>query len=112
MKHLPRLAVALIVLGFAGTIVFLALAPDTLPLHYNLAGEIDRMGSKYEYLLFPFLSAGVGAAFLLLAKQTERKQRENNALVEKIFLFSAIGEILLFHGIGGAAMWAALRYFE
>ena len=111
MKFLYRLAVALIVLGFAGTAVFLVLAPDIIPTHYNLAWDVDRMGSKYEYILFPFISAGIGVTFLLLAKQARTKKWGNRALIEKIFLSTAIGEILLFHGIGGAAMWAAMHYF-
>ena len=110
MKYLYRLAVVLIGLGFAVSIVFLALAPDVVPAHYDSAGEADRMGSKYEYVLFPFISAGMGAVFLLLAKQAGIKKWGDGTWVEKIFLFTAIGEILLFHGIGGAAMWAALHY--
>ncbi len=27
--------------------------PDTVPMHYNMAGEIDRWGSKYENFIFP-----------------------------------------------------------
>lgn len=111
MKHLYRLAVILIVLGFAGTAVFLIMAPDIIPAHYNFAGEADRMGSKYEYTLFPVISAGMGAVFLLLAKQARIKKWTSFALIEKIFLVTAIGEILLFHGIGGAAMWTAMHYF-
>ena len=111
MKHLYRLTVALIVLGFIGTAVFLMLAPDIIPAHYNFAGEVDRMGSKYEYILFPFISAGAGVIFLLLAKQARTKKWESYALVEKIFLVTAIGEVLLFHGIGGSAMWTAIHYF-
>ena len=109
MKYLHRLAVALIILGFVGAAVFLVLVPDIIPAHYNLAGDVDRMGSKYEYILFPFISAGAGGIFLLLARQARIKKWENYALIEKIFLFTAIGEILLFHGIGGAAMWTAMR---
>ncbi len=111
MKHLYRLTVALIILGFAGTAVFLILAPDVIPAHYNFAGEADRMGSKFEYILFPVISAGMGAVFLLLAKQARIKKWRNYALTEKIFLAAAIGEVLLFHGIGGAAMWTAIHYF-
>ncbi len=110
MKHLYRLTVALIALGFAGTAVFLMLAPDIIPAHYNFAGEADRMGSKFEYILFPVISAGMGAIFLMLAKQARIKKRGSYALIEKIFLAAAIGEVLLFHGIGGIAMWTAIRY--
>lgn len=111
MKYLYRLAVVLIALGFVGTIIFLVLAPDIIPAHYNLAGDVDRIGSKYEYILFPFISAGMGVIFILLAKQAKTKKCANYALVEKIFLATAIGETLLFHGIGGAAMWTAIHYF-
>ncbi len=110
MKHLYRLTVALIVLGFAGTAVFLMLTPDIIPAHYNFAGEVDRMGSKFEYILFPIISAGMGAVFLLLAKQARIKKWSSYALIEKVFLAAAIGEVLLFHGIGGAAMWTAMHY--
>ncbi len=103
MKYLYRITVILIVFGFIGTAVFLMLAPDIMPAHYNSAGVVDRMGSKYEYILFPVISAGMGGIFLLLAKQTR-------ALTEKIFLATAIGEVLLFHGIGVSAMWAAIHY--
>jgi len=111
MKYLYRLTVALIILGFVGTAVFLILAPDIIPAHYNFAGEVDRMGSKYEYILFPVISAGMGAIFLLVAKKVRTKKWESDALIEKIFLATAIGEVLLFHGIGGSAMWTAIRYF-
>lgn len=30
--------------------------PDKVPAHYNFAGEIDRWGSKSEFLLLPILS--------------------------------------------------------
>ena len=35
------------------TAVALKFMPDTVPLHYNFAGEIDRWGSKYEHFLMP-----------------------------------------------------------
>ncbi len=112
MKHLYRLTVVLIALGFAGTAVFLMLAPDIIPAHYNFAGEVDRMGSKFEYILFPVISAGMGGIFLLLAKQARIKKWRSYALIEKVFLAAAICEVLLFHGIGGAAMWTAIRYLR
>ena len=111
MKHLRRITVVLIVLGFAGTAVFLMLAPAIIPAHYNSAGVVDRMGSKYEYILFPIISAVAGGIFLLLAKQARIRKWNSYALTEKIFLAAAIFEVLLFHGIGASAMWAAIQYF-
>lgn len=37
------------------TAVALKFMPDTVPLHYNFAGEIDRWGSKYEHFMMPVL---------------------------------------------------------
>ena len=111
MKHLYRITVVLIVLGFVGTAAFLILAPAIIPAHYNFAGVVDRMGSKYEYILFPIISAGAGGIFLLLAKQARIRKWNSYALTEKIFLAVAIFEVLLFHGIGASAMWAAIHYF-
>ena len=108
MKHVYRLTWALIALGFVGTAVFLLLAPGTVPVHFNAAMEVTRMGSKFEYILFPFISAGIGAVFLLLAKRARTKNWEGGALAEKIFLASAVGEVLLFHGIAVFAMRLAL----
>ena len=106
MKHFYRIVWALIALEFVGTIVFLILAPDTIPVHFNAAWEVTRMGSKYEYIMLPFITAGMGAIFLLLAKQARNK----NTLIEIIFLITAIGEVLLFSGMGGFVMWMALSY--
>ena len=37
------------------TAVALQFMPDSVPMHYNAAGEIDRWGSKYENYIFPIL---------------------------------------------------------
>lgn len=44
---------SLAVLPTIVTAVALKFMPDTVPLHYNFAGEIDRWGSKYEHFLMP-----------------------------------------------------------
>ena len=112
MKHLYRLALALIVLGFVEAAVFFMLAPDTVPVHYNAAGEIDRMGSKYEYIAFPCITAVAGTIFLLLAKRARAGKWESYELTEKIFLASAVGEVLLFNGMGGFFMWRSAIHTE
>ena len=112
MKHLRRLTRALIVLGFAITAVFFILGPDVVPAHYNFAGEVDRMGSKYEYIAFPCIAAASGAIFLLLAKQARAKEWKSYELTEKVVLVSAVGEVLLFNGMGGFFMWRAAAYTE
>lgn len=67
-KPLYRWVFALIMLGFVVTAVLLALMPARVPMHYNAAGEVDRIGSKYENLLLPCSTALFGAMFLVLAR--------------------------------------------
>jgi len=44
-------------------------APDRIPVHWNIAGEVDRYGGKFEGLLaIPLLAAGVYLAMLLLPR--------------------------------------------
>ena len=63
------------------TCILLVLSPDTVPVHYNLAGEINRMGSKYEYLIFPVLAIPVGGFFGWMAKRYRQTPADEKALV-------------------------------
>lgn len=43
--------------------------PDSLPVHWNLRGEVDRMGGKFEGLLaVPLTTLGLYVLFLLLPR--------------------------------------------
>ena len=42
-------------IALIGTAAALQYMPEVVPLHYDLAGNIDRWGSKYEYLLLAFI---------------------------------------------------------
>ena len=50
MKKLYALCYGVILLCIVGTAILLIFTPDTIPVHYNFAGEVDRFGSKYENL--------------------------------------------------------------
>lgn len=53
MKALHRLLRLLTVLPILISVVVLPLLPDQIPAHYNLAGKIDRWGSRLEILILP-----------------------------------------------------------
>ena len=36
--------------------VVVGFLPDTIPMHFNMTGEVDRFGSKYEIFLFPAIN--------------------------------------------------------
>lgn len=87
--------------------LFLTVAPDTLPIHYNAAGEIDGWGSKYTYLLFPFFSAFMGIFLGLVARYEHRQGRPENAAVVTgmavwvLVLFDALWAFFLIRGLKG-----------
>src|SRR5690554_3498 len=53
--------------SFIGSIIFLVYAwgklPEEIPAHFNLAGEVNRWGSKYEILILPIIG---GFTFLFM----------------------------------------------
>ena len=65
-------------LSVAVTAIFLTLMPDTVPMHYNIKGEIDRYGSKYENLIMPVSMILLGVLFLLLARHFRKRQQLEN----------------------------------
>ena len=52
MKSKKIFNLSLVMLGLAFLIVIISLVfmPDTVPIHYDLKGNIDNYGSKYVYL--------------------------------------------------------------
>ncbi len=78
MKKAMYLTACIPLIVTASVLPFL---PDTVPMHYDLAGKVDRFGSKYENLLFPFLILGLACFWHIVLSFFERKTR--NAPSEK-----------------------------
>ncbi len=54
--------------------VLYARLPDTVPVHWNFAGQVDRYGSKLEVVLFgPLLLVGLWALLLALSRVDPRR---------------------------------------
>lgn len=64
MKKFKTTMYVLMVVSVLITVVLLAFMPDMIPAHYNIQGEVDRFGSKYESLIFPITTIGMGWFFL------------------------------------------------
>lgn len=107
MKKLYTILYAVMLLCVLGTVVFLLLLPDRVPMHYNLAGEVDRMGSKYESALWPLLSLSLGGLFLWMARREHRRRAGSN---EKVLLLVGICVLLFFTLLGFWTMWKAMAY--
>ncbi len=99
MKLLAKLSA---LLPLALTLVWLQFLSDRVPLHYNFAGEIDRWGSKWEYLLLPGIALLFAACFslagLLMRRQAGTDEKalahvETNCKLLRVVL---AGSVLLF----------------
>jgi uncharacterized membrane protein len=57
--------IALIAFWIYAAIIFTRL-PDTIPVHFNLAGEVDNYGSKWMVLILPVLATALFAGLTVL----------------------------------------------
>lgn len=104
-KKLYSLIVILVVLSFAVTAVMITLMPEQVPMHYNAAGEMDRMGSRYENFIFPALAAVSGLIMIALGRSRKVSSGE-----EKILAATGVFMILLFNVMGIYFMYRAISY--
>lgn len=95
----------MILLGFVLAGVFLSLAPERIPVHYDIHGQVDRWGSKYEFLVMPFINLLFGVVMALLARNEGRKEREMN---EKVVSGMTVWVLLLFNALWTFFMWKAV----
>lgn len=91
MKKLYSILHAVMLVSIVGTAIFLILSPDRVPIHWNAAGEIDGMGSKYVFLFAPLISL-VTYALFLLAAGSQRNYGE--AANERIIVYAGIGTLI------------------
>lgn len=105
MKKAYRWIVALVLLTFVVTGIFLTVAPNQIPVHYNIHGDIDRWGSKYEFLVFPVISLFFGGIMAWVAKATGNKGEEFN---EKVVVGMTVVILAFFNAMFAFFMWKAL----
>jgi len=102
-------------LSFLLTCVIHPFLPDRIPMHYDIQGNIDRWGSKYENFIFPFLLVlfslfwqGMISYFQKKASKSksekEKVEAENNV---KVIRVAAIATNLLMLGTHIVASFAA-----
>ena len=76
-------------------LMFIPLFITVIAAHYNFAGEIDRFGSKFETLLFPLCTIGMGFFMLWMAK-ISAKQEEGGKNNEKVVFYTGMGLSVFF----------------
>lgn len=65
--------------------------PESIPLHFDASGHIDRYGSKYELLILPTINLAYGVAFYLLSKTSKKYN------IKPILLGAAIVGMIAFN---------------
>lgn len=73
-------------LAFLIVIISLVFMPDTVPIHYDLKGNIDNYGSKFLFLIMPTSALFIWFIFHLIAKFAFK---DNEANQKQIYLASA-----------------------
>ena len=64
------------IVSLAQTAVALQFMPDSVPMHYDMAGNIDRWGSKYENLIFPVIILAMSLFWTLFIRYYEKKAKK------------------------------------
>ncbi len=93
MKLKYYLINAFMFLTLVYTIIFMMISPDSIPMHYNMLGEIDRYGNKLEMIIFLFFVYICGIISLLFAKYFKSKSEKSS---EKLSLNVGIILVLTF----------------
>lgn len=63
---------SLIVIGISCAMISIHWSdqPEQVPMHFNLAGEANRWGSKSELFILPAMSLGMWTLFRFISKKT------------------------------------------
>lgn len=102
MRKLYSTIFAMIAVIFVSTCVLLILSPDEVPVHYNFAGQVNRIGSKYEFLIFPAEAIGIGLFFTWMANRHCKDRTEEKALlITGISILGLLGFLGVYFQIEG-----------
>ena len=109
--RLKRLYAAMaLTMALALVLVLAALPflPETIPVHYNGSGAVDRWGSKCEMLIFPGILLPYGALWL----GTCRVSREFGEISERIMAAAGIVQFAVFDFMTAYFLYAGFRRVE
>lgn len=105
VKKAYRWIISLIVLGFVLAGLFFSLAPDQIPVHYDIRGQVDRWGSKYEFIILPIINLLFGGIMVWLARREGKQGREMN---ENVVAGMTVCVLVFFNLLWIFFMWKAV----
>ena len=111
MKKFKTIICLLMLLSVVITAIMLQFMPDIVPAHYNAAGEVDSLGSKYESFIFPAATVVMGGFFLLVDKLVPRAKNEKERRMEDVVIsVSGVLTTLYFVGMNIFFMGKGIAY--
>lgn len=92
MKNKTLIIITLVhcVIAFIG----ISMLPDTIPAHYSITGEIDRMGSRFELLLLPAITTLLNIIFLYFQKRITQATTRGENGTKYVSLISSLVNLL------------------
>ena len=105
MKKAYKWIIALVVIGFVIVGLFFSMAPAQIPVHYDISGQIDRWGSKYEFILLPIINLLFGGFMAWLARREQKQGREMN---EQVVAGMTVCVLVFFNLLWLFFMWKAI----
>lgn len=105
MKKAYKWIIALVVIGFVIVGLFFSMAPAQIPVHYDIIGQIDRWGSKYEFILLPIINLLFGGFMAWLARREQKQGREMN---EQVVAGMTVCVLVFFNLLWLFFMWKAI----
>ena len=94
----------------AVTGIVLQFMPDTIPMHYDMSGNIDRWGSKMESFILPAAILLITLFWHLMIHACEAKASRADLEKEQMEAKSA-AKILCIVGLSEAVMFGIMQYF-
>jgi len=106
MKQYKTFVFSLMFLSLFITVIMMLFMPAQIPAHYNGAGVIDRIGSKYESLIWPATVSLFGLFSLLVDKIGKTLGRMEQLVIRVVM----VAVLLFFLGMSIYFMAKAIQY--
>jgi uncharacterized membrane protein len=88
------------------TLAVFPILPDTLPMHFDVRGNITRFGSKYELIFTGLLLAVIGLVFIVV-ERIALKNAENGTRNAKVVYWLNIVMMIIYTSIQVSIIYTA-----
>lgn len=102
----------LMILPLIESLVILPFLPEQIPAHYNVAGEVDRYGSRYETLILPVFVIVFGAFMLLMTNFVKKTEENGNRNNEKVMILAGLTSLGVFNVMNIYFLYTGMKSVE